>query len=123
MVITMISEIDVVNLCEALYYTEIYEGTTHNKREAINEHWKGTTSDHRYKIYSGNVRENGSGIWYIGDPNRHGFCVIVERFTYDNVYFARFASETNIFQKLPCYKVEFVDNSCIINEWQNEVLI
>ena len=123
MVIIMTTEFDVINLCKALHYTEVAEGNTICKWDSINVRWKDMVSDRRYKAYYSCATDNGSGIWYIGDPDRNGRRVLVERFGYENIWFARFASEVDMYQKRPCYKVEFFDDGDIVSEWQDEVLI
>lgn len=116
----MLVELDVINLCKAIALTEQFEGSLNHNWNTINIWWKRFARDKRYKVYYGCTRNNGTGIWYIGDPDRYGQKVLVERD--GNTWYARFANDANIYQKKPCYRVEWF-NGGIVSEWQNEVII
>lgn len=83
----------------------------------INNHYKKCASDRRYKVWFGNCTNDGSGIWFIGDPDRNGIKFLLQHIG-ENTYF-RSVTDNDIYQNKPCYKVV---NGYMV-EYQNEVCI
>lgn len=117
----MIIETDIVNLVSALIITERKESYLfYQKWNTMNIWYKLLARDKRYKIYHGCIRDNGSGIWFIGDPDRNGRKVYVQR---DNdIWYARFVNN-DLYQRKPCWKVERLKGGAFKSEWQDEVRI
>lgn len=106
MVRTMICNSDLVDVCKALFLCEQLHGNVDNW-DNLNKCWHNICRDRRYNLYYGNNRDNGDGLWWIGEPyKRNSRMVYVKRAGRELVYKVRF-NDSSVFYARPCWTVDF----------------
>lgn len=93
--------------------------------ERINELYHGYGADRRRKVWFGCCTNDGSGIWYLGDPTRNGEQFVVE--VHENKAYARMV-HGDLYSKKPCWVIELIPDDVqfkygFVFEWQSDVLI
>ena len=93
--------------------------------ERINELYHGYGADRRRKVWFGCCTNSGSGIWYLGDPDRNGEQFVVE--VRGSKIYARMV-RNDLYSKKPCWAIELIPDDVqfkygFVFEWQNDVLI
>lgn len=99
---------DLAALCRAIKCCELDKNLSW---ENLNRHYHDLCHDRRYKAYFGSIRNDNSGIYFIGDPDRNGQRVYMER--EGDTFYVRFAADCD-YSKIRADKVVISPSGVIV---------